>query len=142
MLTSEPIAFSAASVRGGTYDTNVTIPFSIILSNFVDHYDNQTSTFTCPHHGVYLFFVNIITDDDNDQMEAELVVNYQTIITTFADGIDQAMYQVVFQQAWNNVLTECFPGDNIWVRSGADGNQLAGQANANTFSGLLLSRLS
>ena len=64
------------------YDVGETVTFSDILSNFGDHYNGLTSTFTWHYHGIY--FLTASFNPDTSDMFAYIMVRGQSIARTMA----------------------------------------------------------
>ena len=130
---SSVVGFTAYHPDGtGNYQEGDTIEFSNILSNFGNHYDPSTSTFTCPYNGIYMFTVSFNAHE----------TDMTAYIMHEGDAIARAM--ATSDETWYNhasafVLVECMGGDEVWIECQKSGGQLYGYDKSAQFNGYLFS---
>ena len=133
---NEVIAFTAYSTLGGIYyDAGDVIIFDAVQTNIGGYFQTDTSTFTCVHHGIYIFSWTLYTNDD--MLSAELFINdeshlFQTYTST-QDNQSQSM----------TIITECNTNQKISLRSHYDDSYIwSSSAEAlSSFSGCMLHTL-
>ena len=112
-----PVAFTAWANTG--YETHYNggeiIVFNEVLSNAGGHYNNATSTFICPWHGLYVVSVNV-QGYDSDHIEIVPKRNSVTIGLVIIDDISGAR-----NRGSTTIVTECDRSDILWVMAGANG---------------------
>ena len=89
--------------------------FNEILTNVGGHYNNATSSFICPWHGIYLVSVDVM-GYDSDYIYLYLMRNDVNILIMLIDGIPDAR-----NHGSKTLVTECDRGDALWVRAGHTG---------------------
>ena len=114
----EPVAFTAFANETRSYASNSLVIFDGIVSNVGNHYSTDTSIFTCPYNGLFLFSLSF-NAYDKDDMEAEIMLENEGLVMVLANSNG-------FSQASGIVLTECNVGDIIWVRCVRGGDSMYG----------------
>ena len=122
--------FSAHALEDEVFDDGETITFPETKYNRGNHYDVQTSSFTVPYTGTYLFTINIVNVYES-WMGAYLVRNTEDVIYLIGDPLGTFM-------STNSVVLQCQAGDVMYVRSSRDGCAVRAYDAATTFSGVLL----
>ena len=54
-----PVGFSTYATTSEQYSPGEVVVFSEVISNIGNRYDPNTSKFTCPYNGLYLFILNM-----------------------------------------------------------------------------------
>ena len=127
--TYEIVAFAANVDGSATYNTNDIIQFSTVLTNYGGYYNPDTSIFTCPYDGIYLFFSSLVGDGTNTWADFMRNSNWLVCMRSYDES----------SSASNLVITECLKGEKIWMRQHQDADTIAGNIPS-TFSGYLLQR--
>ena len=127
--TYEIVAFAANVDGSATYNTNDIIQFSTVLTNYGGYYNPDTSIFTCPYDGIYLFFSSLLGDGTNTWAHIMRESSFLLVMGSNAES----------SSASNLVITECLRGEKIWIRQSHNGDTIGGTAPS-AFSGCLLQR--
>ena len=133
-IASEAIGFTASATESRLYTNEEIALFDNVVTNYGGYYNPMTSSFICPVHGIYLFFVNTVVDQSN--MQLRIVRNSDGLTTGWADGIAGGA-----NHGSNLAITECDIGDVIWMRvhhSGDDKTLLGYSSPHTSFSGVLI----
>ena len=138
-LEIEPVGFTVHATENRQYDLYETILFDDVQSNFGGHYNLLTSTFTCPHHGIYQFSVNFNAYWDY-YMYIEIVRDGTVLGEAFAEDTTEDGGDVYNNHASAFVIVECKVNEKVWARSGAGTGYLNGATKYSQFSGFLLHR--
>ena len=124
------IAGFTARVSGSVaYNENDVIQFPAVYTSYGGYYNPDTSIFTCPYDGIYLFFSSLLGDGTNTWGQIMRESSYLVAMGSNAES----------SSASNMVITECLRGEKVWVRQRHDGDAIDGDAPS-TFSGYLLQR--
>ena len=130
-----PVGFSATLAGSVTLEQYAAVvPFVDTRSNFGGHFDTKSRSFVCPAHGVYLFMVTLTTF--NNQKVLAIYRNDVKLFDGFTDGAGSNDYD----SATITAVTECFPGDVVFVMSISASTYLYNTYQVNIFSGILLHR--
>ena len=131
--TTEATAFSVKLNGTRNLRDNEVVPFDDVISNFGGHYSTDTSAFTCPVQGVYMFSMTINQWDYNF-IRGILYRNNNELIQSRADN------ESSFDSATATVITECNAGDQVFVSAGFGGQYDGSDAGCH-FTGNLLQQL-
>ena len=127
------VAFTAYPTATRTYDAGFTVLFDGIITNIGGFYDSDTSVFTCPYTGVYLFNV-VLLSENGQYMDASITKEGSILAYAYADNNNA-------DQGSTTVVTECQAFDSVRIECYGNNNQLAlGQRSS--FTGVLLSAYS
>ena len=140
LLISEPInsgvvAFTATPGALRTYQPEEPVIFDYDFSNFGSAFEPQSSVFTCPVTGVYMFGVNLMSDDGTHAQVA-LFVDEGFIFNVLADDVSSN----VFVGASNFAVTSCSQGQGVWVKTYSRENQKISASRYTTFFGVLIAK--
>ena len=107
-----PVGFGAYATRPEQYGANDVVKFTGVISNIGNHYNPNTSKFTCPCNGLYLFSVNM-NAYQNAPMYIEIVRDHEYLVGAMAinSNCDHFPYASAF------TIVECNIGQAVWVRS-------------------------
>ena len=129
-----PAGFSAYATAIEQYDYEEIVVFSGVISNIGNHYDPNTSKFTCPYNGLYLFSVNMNAYSIND-MHAQIVRDDEYLLEAWAYGYNDVYYS----HASAFTIAECNVGQAVWVRAGNNADYMFGsEQRSSHFSGALI----
>ena len=132
-LQYDPIGFSAFAIDDQSASTYESIEFEGIISNIGDHYDSNSSSFTCPRRAVYMFSLNVLARNGywvyldlmrDDEFIAEAMCN---------DGSYSHS-----QTTTMSVVIECEAGQVVWVRTGSTSYVEGGSTRNSVFTGYML----
>ena len=123
------MGFTAHVDGSATYNADDVIQFSIVKTNYGGYYNPQTSIFTCPYDGIYLFFSSLLGDGTNTWAHIMRESSFLLVMGSNAES----------SSASNLVITECLRGEKMWVRPLNNDDTIDGNAPS-TFSGYLLQR--
>ena len=131
-----PVGFSAYATTSEQYYSGDLVVFSGVISNIGNHYDPNTSKFTCPYNGLYLFSLNMNAYSDY-YMYAEIVRDDEYLVEAMAYNYDSLDY---YPHASAFTITECNIGQAVWVRGGSNSDYMYGSRSERTshFSGALI----
>ena len=124
------VGFTARHDGSVTYNPDDVIQFPVIMTSYGGYYNPDTSIFTCPYDGIYLFFSSLLGDGTNTWGH---ISREGTLLVTMGSNAESS-------SASNLAITECLRGRRVWVSQNPsytdtiDGNQ------PSTFSGYLLQR--
>ena len=108
--------------------------FDLVESNVGGYYKTSSSQFICPVDGMYAFNICIKTYG--------FFVGQLLMESTLLVGVSGDNSVNGYNVACNFVMTVCYKGERIWLRSQIDGNGLYSDSDReSTFSGFLLNRL-
>lgn len=127
------VAFSArVSQHVNNLAAHQPIVFGTVLTNIGNYYNNTTGVFYVPIAGTYQFFVNILSEADNN-IETELVVNGNMMAEIYS-GAGK------YHGAGSNlVIVRLNQGDNVWVKvHAAFSSDMAVHCCWSTFTGMLI----
>ena len=123
------VAFSAFPASTIDFDSGITVKYDSIVTNIGGFYNPETSIFTCPTDGIYLFSVSFYTYD-NRLMTGNIVRDGTVLLQLYSDFEED-------QQASTTVLTECLAFDSVWVECAEDNSELR-SGRRSSFSGVLI----
>lgn len=132
-----PVGFTALLLEDEVQDieAGAVVPFAGISSNIGGHFDVKSHSFVCPFSGMYLFIVSVVTYDSN--VFASLVQNDRSVVSVIPDNPSSNDAD----SATTSLVTECSPGDVVWVYALSGGQYYNGLGSyVNSFSGYLLHR--
>ena len=90
-------------------------------------------TFIAPVPGTYQFFTTIMSENNNDYIETEIVKNGSQLVEMYSGG------STGYDSSSNMVNVYLQKGDHVWVRvHGAYSNTFKIHGGFSTFSGYLL----
>ena len=121
------VGFTAHVDGSATYNTDDVIQFPAIKTNYGGYYNPDTSIFTCPYDGIYLFFSSLLGDGTNTW-------GHITRGSSWLVGMESKDES---SSASNLVITECLRGEKMWVRQHENADDIDGHYPS-TFSGYLL----
>ena len=134
---TSPVAFTAYADDDDSYEASEIIRFESVVSNIGLFYDATSSIFYCPHHGIYMFTIHIMSFN-NEYMYARIMHEDDRLVSVDADDASG-----VYNQASNTVLVECHPYERVWVEaSSCCGRLWSTSERFSTFSGFMVTRLS
>ena len=107
--------------------------FDNIISNFGSAFDHQSSVFTCPVTGVYMFGVNVMSTPAA-AAQVSLFIDDNSIFNVLADGVSGA-----YVTASNFAFVSCERGKSVWIKTFQRTNQEIHPYRYTTFSGFLIS---
>ena len=112
-----PVAFTAYANTGyeTDYSGGAIIVFNEILTNAGGHYNNATSSFICPWHGLYVVSVNV-QGYPSDHIQIAPKRNSVSIGLMIIDDISG-----FHNRGSTTFVTECDRGDILWVGTGSFG---------------------
>ncbi|XP_034145218.1 complement C1q-like protein 2 [Esox lucius] len=131
------VAFSAALRTSGSgdigpFNTDTTLQYKRVFSNFGSGYNPATGVFTAMVKGVY-FFRYTMFYSGNANAVVSLRKNGQLIVSTWDTGSGEAQ-----DFASNAAIVELEVGDNVYAQLSANRQVFEDAGNYNTFSGFLL----
>ena len=124
------MAFSAKLLGNTILETGATVPFTDLISNFGNHYNTGTYTFTCPLNGAYSFSMTI-NQYGGDFIQAIMSRSGTELIRTTADD------EGCRDSATVSIVTECLAGEQVYVTVLSGGNFDGGMSPCH-FSGYLI----
>ena len=126
------VVFTAAAVSNRAYDGSQPVIFDDIITDVGNAYDVNSSIFTCPVSGVYMFSMSFMSTPDN-YSEVFLMHQGSAVIRLYADDVVSS-----YTSASNLAFVQCSQGQSLWVMtsSGRDAHDVHVYT---TFSGMLLS---
>ena len=127
---NESVGFSAKLLGDRYISSGEVVSFNHVISNFGGHYSNETYTFTCPVHGVYMFSMTM-TEHDQTHVRGILYRNDDALIRSTADNGGD------FDSASATVVTECNAGDQVYVTADLEGI-FDGDRSPSHFTGYLV----
>ena len=124
-----PVAFTAYASTGSptAYSPHDVIIFNDVLENIGGHYNNDTSSFVCPWHGIYLFSLSI---ESSDGMAFDLYRNSACI----------AIIGNVSGRGSTTIVTECHRGDVMWIKNSVTAGDVMAVYRKVLFTGVMLHR--
>ena len=123
------VAFTACPSEDMSYSPGSIIQFGLALTNLGDFYNVDTSIFTCPVNGLYMFSISIFTND-NDYIDANIYKDGSELVQIYSASAG-AIHGV------NSVLTECNVFQPVWVECAEIGGTVPGNTRS-SFSRVLL----
>ena len=136
--TAAAVGFTAFANQSRPYNIQEIVLYDSIITNYGGYYNPLTSSFICPVHGIYMFYVN------TNVAGSDIVIQLNRNTINLVDSWARIDVSDDFNHGSNLVVTECDLGDVIWGRVIASNGQktLYGSATrVTTFSGLLVSRM-
>ena len=132
--TTSPIAFSAYADVHRTYNKSDIVLFDKITTNLGQSYNPDNGIFICPFSGVYIFSLTTLSREYH-YMGGSITIESRTLGSTWGED-DRDNIEA---QGSVTVVSECFPGQRVWVRTLADDMEMYGDTNGwySVFSGLL-----
>lgn len=133
-----PSGFTAHPSADITYADGDIIEFDVAISNIGEDYDTETSSYTCPNNGVYVFAVTV-TPYSSDTIQANVV--HEGNILTSAVSYAYSSGATYYNQGSSMAVMECSTGEKVWVECAfSSGNVLesGGDPVYSSFSGFLL----
>ena len=103
-----------------------------VITNVGSHYNNRTHSFACPYHGVYSFSVTIARHADSLSLA---IYQSKKLLSYIEDDSDSASL------ATASVVTECFPGETVFIDTHEGGQLCQSDGISHLFSGFLLQKL-
>ena len=135
------IGFTATMEHGHYHPIDKSaIPFTIVITNFGNHYNPVTSQFRCPVEGMYFFSISLhsgpLDVDDYATTVADIVVNNQLVANAFCGNLGTAD---VYMQCATSVIVNCPVDGLVWIRSRGRSSQFAGDSEKlSNFAGFLI----
>ena len=123
------MGFTAHVDGSASYNADDVIQFSVVKTNYGGYYNPQTSIFTCPYDGIYLFFSSLLGDGTSTW---GYIMRESSSLVVMGSNDESS-------SASNLVITECLMGERIWARQRYSADIIGGNAPS-TFSGYLLQR--
>lgn len=123
------VSFTAYATESKDYNLNDLVQFPEVGINYGGYYLPQNSTFICPYTGYYMFSVSFRSAEERI-MGAGIRVGNDDLVTTIAR--DPGTFDVASTMA----VSLCEEGEQVWIRSLADGYRMYGYYNS--FHGTLL----
>ena len=122
--------FTAYATQTRTFNKDQTVMFDGIVRNYGELYNKNTSVFTCPLNGYYLFSVAPYVQD-GEEIRLSIVMGTEVLVGAIAwSGSDQG---------YNSVVTYCTTFTSVFVMSLYNGETMYGDPERySTFSGTLL----
>ena len=132
--TTTPIAFSAYVDVIRSYNHHYVVIFDKITTNLGQSYNPDNGIFICPFSGVYIFSLTTLSREYH-YMGGSITIESRTLGSTWGED-DRDNIEA---QGSVTVVSECFPGQRVWVRTLADDMEMYGDTNGwySVFSGLL-----
>ena len=124
-------AFMVRVQSGPLLEVGQVLGLNDVITNVGSHYNNRTYSFACPYHGVYSFSVTIARHADSLSLA---IYQSKKLLSYIEDDSDIASL------ATASVVTECFPGETVYIETESAGELCA--AEAHLFSGSLLQTIS
>ena len=127
-----PVGFTAYATVERQYDFGDLVIFDAISTNIGNYYNADTSIFTCPCNGLYMFSFSFNVYIDSSHMYADIMIASQNVAGAF--GVNR------YSSASALAVTECDVGQTVWVQCTADYSYMDGHNIHPTshFSGVLL----
>lgn len=131
--------FSAFVTESFVYSPAQIVRFPSTRINVGEHYSTLTSTFTCPIEGIYYFAVNVLTYTDyspDNSPALYLKRDDEPLVGLFLN-----MFQDDFVMMMSNsVVTDCSPGQQVYLETVTDVEVAGDSYTTCTFSGFYLDR--
>ena len=127
----EPVGFTAYAKLDRQYTAGELILFDATISNIGYYYNADTSMFTCPYDGLYIFSIHFNTSSDYS-MYAHIALDNQFLTGTYEEN--------KHGQASAQAVIECIAGQNVWVECSDGSGYMWGDSTYkwSLFSGVLL----
>ena len=129
MMTT-PIAFTAYSNKEADCDQGAVVQFNSIVTNVGGFYDENSSIFTVPTDGLYLFSASVRTAQSTQSMWSGISHEGRILVDQYSSGNGN-------DQGSSIALVECVAFDNVWVECRGDNREIAGE-RVSSFSGVLI----
>ena len=109
-------AFTAVMGSGGdrSYSPNAIVQFPVVITNIGGAYDKNTGIFQCPHKGIYLITVSVLSQSNQIGL-VHIMKNGRKLVSTWAHG-----RQGSHGHSTNLVVVECVVGEKIWIQAYPD----------------------
>ena len=119
---------------GGETNQWEPVIFDDVISNFGSAFEPQSSIFTCPVTGVYMFGVNLMTPV-NDSAQVHLNIDNERLFNVLADDAFD-----VYSTGTNFAFVSCSQGQSVWVETNRNRvNQKFHSNRYTTLSAILIS---
>lgn len=136
-LQNSVVAFTAFATEFRDYNASDVILFDGIISNYGSHFNNNTSTFTCPYSGLYLFMLHV-TNHTPKSIFAQIDINGVKVVSTHCVEHDLHEHEIN-RQCSNSIIIICEAGSEVKVTNKNNGCAMVGNSNRHsTFSGMLV----
>ena len=127
------MAFTASPTSRGTYQPEQPVIFDNVISNFGSAFDPQSSVFTCPVTGVYMFSVHLM-GLAGSHAQVALFVDAGVVFQVISDNIRGA-----YNPASNVAFASCYQGQSVWIKTFLRSNQQIYEYSYTSFSAMLMS---
>ena len=133
-MTHDPIGFTAADPEAAYYDDGDVIQIPTIIYNEGNYYNNDTSIFTCPVTGVYMFSLSM-RNAYTYYARGAIMLEANAIAVANSNDASNDHPQ---ETATNVVIEKCDAGQRVWVRMQCRQNSETENARRVIFSGFLI----
>ena len=103
------IGFTAYATAVRSYNQMETVSFDGVVTNFGNHYNAINSIFTCPHDGLYVFYVSL-QSPPNFHMHGSITKEHQVFTTARADYEDNTNGSTM-------TVLMCATGERVWIET-------------------------
>ena len=135
-----PVGFTAFPDVTRLYSEREAVLFREVTFNSGDAFDADTSAFTCPTFGVYIF--TLVYTQRATSARLHIMKETDVLFTLVADQ-SHAVAAPTWSTSSGTVVVQCDSGQRVWVQSNTSG-QVFSQNNRlkhTVFVGFLLSKL-